>query len=786
MSEDNKIVFRAVVETDKASLAQANKEVADIGRLKVSASSPNMPKAPQDERRTQEATLNFKRQQLALDKEMLRVNKESEQSLRISLILLEKNAREKGIRTTKEKTDLRETRSELQQISRLNKLQEAAMKAEESRVASGDLARSRGGRDGRFTGTYGGFMGMRGIMQNLSLGTTTGYIGGALGIANLAANLMSPATQLAGMRQEMRFMGGTNRDLGASFGSNLLTGGRSRWGYGVPETLQQQIGLLRATGSAGSVNAAQEITRRAGGSMDDVISQMGAYRRAGMTNEGSTNLMKEIMSTAVARGLERARVPAFMSMVAENTSEMAERGTVDVSGIGQIMTNLLSNKFFSDNPNRIRAGMGAVEGFMTGSPAGLGIFARALSHVRDQEGGQPYGGMSSVGTIYQAKRGFTGPDAAEKFKQSVLEIAHTVTGGARPIVGSVSGQLSEEQRQTIALMIERSQGGSVELYKNLIDTTLSGGRISAEKLQEAMKTENDKVLEKMVTMDQHLLDIWKDAEAMKYYLSIQAGTRFGEGIETIKALSRGEGTPTGIVGKIIKGASSWWAKPASSLAGGDLSGSPAGAGGSISTSGFSVGTGRDLMPAYVPAKYRDRIAAMAKQYNVPMNIMAANLNVESGWNPSAISPVGAEGLAQIMPYNKSRLGITNSFDPDQSIEAQAKELKRLYETKQNWPDAIAAYNTGEKWPREQWMNRGPGNQETPKHVLKVLEAAGESGNFPELIEALRANTAATNNNTTIGGSGPNSPMYNSPATSGGDVDLNHNWGGANFTDSRGF
>jgi Transglycosylase SLT domain len=68
---------------------------------------------------------------------------------------------------------------------------------------------------------------------------------------------------------------------------------------------------------------------------------------------------------------------------------------------------------------------------------------------------------------------------------------------------------------------------------------------------------------------------------------------------------------------------------------------------------------------------------------------------ESLFNPNAVSPKGAQGLAQFMPETAARVGLDDPFDPEKAIKASAKFLAGLKQRFGNLGLAAAAYNAGE-------------------------------------------------------------------------------------------
>jgi len=71
----------------------------------------------------------------------------------------------------------------------------------------------------------------------------------------------------------------------------------------------------------------------------------------------------------------------------------------------------------------------------------------------------------------------------------------------------------------------------------------------------------------------------------------------------------------------------------------------------------------------MPEDYRQLVIDKANQYGVNPNLALAQIGRESGFNPRAVSPDGAKGLAQFMPATAARFGLTNPFDPVASMDA---------------------------------------------------------------------------------------------------------------------
>jgi hypothetical protein len=94
---------------------------------------------------------------------------------------------------------------------------------------------------------------------------------------------------------------------------------------------------------------------------------------------------------------------------------------------------------------------------------------------------------------------------------------------------------------------------------------------------------------------------------------------------------------------------------------------------------------------------------------------------ESLFNPNAVSPKGAQGLAQFMPETAQRVGLADPFDPEQAITSSAKFLRTLKNEFGNLGLAAAAYNAGEQRVRNWLAGKGGMPLETQDYVAFITD-----------------------------------------------------------------
>jgi soluble lytic murein transglycosylase-like protein len=131
------------------------------------------------------------------------------------------------------------------------------------------------------------------------------------------------------------------------------------------------------------------------------------------------------------------------------------------------------------------------------------------------------------------------------------------------------------------------------------------------------------------------------------------------------------------------------------------------------------------VPSFVPAAYAPSIARAASRWNVSASLLAAQLYAESGFNPFAVSPAGARGIAQFMPGTARTYGLRNPFDPAAAIQAQGRLMRDLLRRFGTVPLALAAYNAGPG--AVAGCGCIPPYAETRAYVARVLALMGEAG-----------------------------------------------------------
>ena len=146
------------------------------------------------------------------------------------------------------------------------------------------------------------------------------------------------------------------------------------------------------------------------------------------------------------------------------------------------------------------------------------------------------------------------------------------------------------------------------------------------------------------------------------------------------------------------------------------------------------------------------IDARATEHALPQSFLARLIWKESLFDPGAVSPKGAQGIAQFMPGTAKLRGLADPFDPKQALAASAAYLAELRTLFGNLGRAAAAYNAGEKRVRR-WLAGETGlPYETQDYVLSItgrtheewkvenasfeIPSIGKTGTFSEQCRSL--------------------------------------------------
>lgn len=135
---------------------------------------------------------------------------------------------------------------------------------------------------------------------------------------------------------------------------------------------------------------------------------------------------------------------------------------------------------------------------------------------------------------------------------------------------------------------------------------------------------------------------------------------------------------------------------------------------------------RSFNPGFSAARSRDmaeHVLLLSSYYSLDARLLVAIVGAESSWNPLAVSPVGAQGLGQLMPGTADGLGVL-SFEAYENLDGTARYLRRLIRKysglrqETRYSLALAGYNAG---PAAVARYGGiPPYSETREYVVRVM------------------------------------------------------------------
>ena len=130
----------------------------------------------------------------------------------------------------------------------------------------------------------------------------------------------------------------------------------------------------------------------------------------------------------------------------------------------------------------------------------------------------------------------------------------------------------------------------------------------------------------------------------------------------------------------------------------------------------------DPPPAVNPARrpsLDEMVRAASSQHFIDRDLIDSVIRAESGFNPHAVSPKGAQGLMQLMPQTAASLGVRNPMDPAANIDGGTRYLRELLARYNNdLAKALAAYNAGPM--RVEQYHGVPPYPETHAYVARVI------------------------------------------------------------------
>lgn len=132
--------------------------------------------------------------------------------------------------------------------------------------------------------------------------------------------------------------------------------------------------------------------------------------------------------------------------------------------------------------------------------------------------------------------------------------------------------------------------------------------------------------------------------------------------------------------------------------------------------------------AGVPLRYAAKIHELAARFDLSPSLLEALVWQESRWNAAAVSPVGARGLAQLMPGTARYLGV-DPDDPFANLEGGARYLReQLDRFDGDLEKALAAYNAG---PGRVIRSGGiPNIRETKLYVAAIMGRLSNHARLP--------------------------------------------------------
>jgi soluble lytic murein transglycosylase-like protein len=143
----------------------------------------------------------------------------------------------------------------------------------------------------------------------------------------------------------------------------------------------------------------------------------------------------------------------------------------------------------------------------------------------------------------------------------------------------------------------------------------------------------------------------------------------------------------------------------------------------VSPATANIRTTRAVEPTRARS-FDDLIESHASRNGIRADLVRAVIQVESAFNPRAVSNKGAMGLMQLMPATARQFGVFNAFDPNENVRGGVAYLRQLLD-RYNGSErlALAAYNAG-PGAVDRFGHTVPPFQETRDYVTRIRGLAG--------------------------------------------------------------
>lgn len=120
----------------------------------------------------------------------------------------------------------------------------------------------------------------------------------------------------------------------------------------------------------------------------------------------------------------------------------------------------------------------------------------------------------------------------------------------------------------------------------------------------------------------------------------------------------------------------------------------------------------------VPVEYQGYILTSASRWGISPAILAAQINAESSFNPRAVSPAGALGIAQFLPGTAKAMGV-DPWNPQSAIDGMARYDAENFKKFGSIEMMLAAYHDGPAGASDGKISAAGQN-----YVKKIIAAAG--------------------------------------------------------------